>query len=272
MPSESRTSRVVVYQHRLDPHIFREILADELDLNRTDAMRLVAQAPGILDWPLTRRRALRLARLLASVGVQVGVWPVNRLPSLGNPTVVHRVSCQVEGLAAFGARAEPTHWMPWAYVEVISVGEFPGRTKDQSALGASWFDASVGAVRSLVLGRRRPGLSARKIVPRSSPELWVVRRRPTQVIRVPQDQVNYAYLAERRLPSARANFRQLIEDIAGSAPHATVTQSTQSFLAHARPAEHQFPSFDDFKQYTLWQLLVRWHTRSQFEGASGVEP
>jgi hypothetical protein len=272
MRSENRSFRLVVYKHQLDPHIFREILADKLNLNRTDAMRLVAQAPGIIEQPLSRRRAMRLASVLASVGVHVGIWPTDRLPRLGEPYVVHKVSCQADGLATFGTRGEPMHWIPWPYLELISVGEFPGRSRDLLSFGPSWLDTSIGAVRSMVLGRHRSGLHVRKPVPRSTPELWLVRRRPTCAVRIPQDQVNYGYLEDRRQPSARANFRQLIDDIGRLAPRATITPATQSFITYARPGTHQFASYAQFKDYTVWQLLVRWHVRSRFGGQTDVEP
>src|SRR5262245_16209275 len=193
MPRAKRSFRLVVYAHHLDPHIFREILADHLDLNRADAMRLVAHAPGILPLSMSRRRAGRLGRLLASVGVHVGVWPEDRLPDLRDPCVVHKVACRPLGLETFGPRGEPLHWVPWAQLELINIGEFPGGIKELSLSGPTWMSASVGTMRALVLGYRRSGLHVRKLVAQSQLELWLVRGRPTQLIRIPQDQVSYEY-------------------------------------------------------------------------------
>ncbi len=226
MPSARRRFRLVVYEHHLDPHIFREILADALDLHRTDAMRLVSHVPGVIPFQLTHAKARRVGKVLASVGVEIGVWRADRLPDLSQPALVHKVDCRADGLETFGVRGEPLHWMPWAQLELISVGETPGATKELTLRGPTWLTASVGAVRAMVLGYHRVGVTVRKIVAAPKHELWIVRRRPTQVIRVQQDSTNYEYLGARRAPSARANFRRLVEDLIRLAPHATVTPAT----------------------------------------------
>jgi hypothetical protein len=254
--------RLVVYHHQLDPHIFREILADKLNLNRADAMRLVSHAPGIIPFSLTHRRATRLARTLASVGVQVGVWRDDQLPDLRELCQVHKVACQAEGLATFGMRCEPLHWVPWSHIELISVGEFPRETKEICQFGPTWLSVSAGAVRSIVIGYHRTGTHVRKEPAKALPVLWVVRRRPIQAICMQQDQVNYEYLLDRRRSSARANFRLLIDDLTRFAPNATITPATRSFLRYARPGEHFFASTHQFRHYTVWQLMIRWRDRS----------
>ena len=271
MPKAKKAYRLVVYQHRLDPHILREILADALDLHRTDAMRLVSHVPGVLPVPLTHAQTRRLGKLLASVGVEVGVWRADRLPNLSQPTLVHKLDCRPDGLESFGVRGEPLHWMPWDQLELISVGEFPGKTKELSLMGPTWLSASVGAVRAMVMGYHRVGMRVQKIVPAAKPELWIVRRRPTQAIRVQQDAANYEYLGERRAPSARANFRHLVEDLIRLAPLATVTPATQSFLVYDRPGQHHFSSGQQFLDFTTWQLLVRWRDQRRGKPDAGDE-
>lgn len=271
VPKSKRAHRLVIYQNRLDPHIFREILADALKLHPTEAMRLVSHTPGVIPFALTRLRARRVAKTLASVGVEVGVWPVQRLPNLSQPCLVHKMDCRADGLATVGLRGEPLHWVPWDLIELVSVGAFAGESKELTLFGPTWLSASAGALRSLVAGYHRSGTHVPKVVRTSRPELWIVRRRPVQAIRILHDRANYEYLGDRRAPSARANFRLLIDDVLRLAPHATRTPATQSFLVYDRPGQHCFGSAQQFMEYTAWQLVVRWREQRRGNRDAGDE-
>jgi hypothetical protein len=253
--------RLIIFEHRLDPHIFRDILADKLSLHLTDAMRLVSHAPGVIPFAVSRADGRRVGAKLASVGVSVGVWPVSELPDLSGPRIVHKLEFRPDGFETFGLRGEPYHWVPWELVELLSVGEFPHEGREHALTGPTWLSPSVGAVRAVVLGYRRSGTQARKQSESSMPELWIVRRRPVQAIRVQQDRMNYECLADQREPSTRANFRRLIEAVIERSLQATTTPATRSYLAYDRPGEHFFSSAQDFMEYTTWQLLLRWRDR-----------
>lgn len=261
MPSDLTTFRLVVYEHHLDPHIFRDILADELELHLTDAMRLVSHAPGVIPFAMSHPQARRVGEKLASVGVHVGVWPVGELPHLTGARVIHKLDLRPEGFESCGLRGEPLHWVPWEHVELVSVGEFPHDAREQSLSAPTWVSPSIRAVRAVVLGYRRSGTQTVKRVKASTPELWIVRRRPVQAIRVQQDRMNYECLGEQRESNTRANFRRLIEEVMERCPNATRTPAVQSFLVYDRPGQHFFASAQQFMEYNTWQLVLRWRDR-----------
>ncbi len=263
MNNSSRGWRVVVFTEKFDRQVVRALVGEHLDMERADTTRLAAHAPGVLPRPLTRGQADRLAEALANVGIDAEAWPVDRIPNLSEPRTIHKVICRADGLEAFGLRGEPSHWLPWEQVELLSLGVLPRGSKELSLAAPVWITAAAAVVRPLLLGgpRSRPHRVKRREP--VAPELWIIRSRPLLTLRVQQDRMSYEYLGDRLQPSTRANFRVLLDDLVRSVPNAGLTPALQSFLNYDRPGQYYFSSGQHLMEYTTWQLLLHWRGTNQ---------
>jgi hypothetical protein len=259
----SRDWHVIVFADNFDRQLLRALVGEHLDMERADATRLAAHAPGVLARPLTNTQADRLVEALTNVGIVAEAWPVDRIPDLSEPRTMHKLICRVDGLEAFGLRGEPSHWLPWEHVELLSLGVLPRGSRDLSLSAPAWVTAAAAVVRPLLLGgpRSRP----RRVRRREpvAPELWIIRARPLLVLRVQQDRMSYEYLGDRLQPSSGANFRVFLDDLVRSVPGAGLTPALQSFLNYDRPGHYFFSSAQQLMEYTTWQLLLRWRATSQ---------
>lgn len=253
--------RLVVYQEGVDPHLIRDILAAELALHATDAMRLAAHAPGVIPVALTARQSAALAQRLTEAAVDAEDWLAERLPDLSQPRDVYRVRCRPQGLEVTDRHSSPEHWLPWEQVELISVGVVPQGVASRQVNTPTWLAAATTGIRVLGLSARAPRSRSIKVARPPAPELWIVRERPVLALRLQPYRMNFDYLGERLQSNTAANFRLLIEDVLRPTPGATITPATHSFLTYDRPGHHFFSSAQELMEYTTWQLLLRWRSR-----------
>jgi len=251
---------VIVFADNLNRQLLGAVLGEHLDMERADTLRLAAHMPGVLPRSLTSDQAGRLVEALTHVGIDAEAWPVDRIPDLSEPRTVHKVICRADGLESFGLHGEPSHWLPWEQVELLSLGVLPRAAKELSLAAPVWVTAAAAVVRPLLLGGPRSRAHRVKRREPVAPELWIIRARPVLALRVQRDRMSYEYLGERLQPSTRANFRLLLADLVAAVPHATVTPAAQSFIAGDRPGHFHFASAQHLMEYTTWQLLLRWRT------------
>ena len=257
--------RLVIHSEGVDPHLIRDLLAEELDMHGTDAMRLAAHAPGVIPHELSLDKVRILVERLTQAGLDAEGWLADQLPDLSGPREVHRLQCLAGGLQTVGLRNEPEHWVPWSQIELISVGMVPQVPKQRRVESPGWSRVSGAAAATAfgpIASAFRPRVSKTiKVQQPSVVELWIVRNRPVQALRIHQEQMNYEYLADRLQSSSAANFRLFLEDLLRSAPQASITPATHSFLVYERPGRHHFSSSQQLMEYTTWQLLIRWRSQ-----------
>ena len=75
---------------------------------------------GVWPQPLDEPTVRKLLVGLYDYKVAAEAWRADQLPDLSPPRTVHRAACLDQGLRIEGLRGEPTHWVPWDRVEMIS--------------------------------------------------------------------------------------------------------------------------------------------------------
>lgn len=261
MSESEREYRLVIFSDDADPHLVRDLLAEELDLHGTDAMRLAAHAPGVIPHELDADKTRILVDRFTQAGIDAEGWLVDQLPDLSGPREIHKAQCLAGGLQTIGLRTEPEHWLPWSMIELVSVGVVPQAPTQRRIEPSAWLSATGRGLRPVAMGMRLPRAHPIQVHRPSLAELWIVRRRPVHALRVQQEQMNYEYLSARLQSSTAANFRLLVEDILRTTGHAAATPATQSYLVHERPGRHFFTSSQQLMEYTTWQLLLRWRSQ-----------
>jgi hypothetical protein len=261
--------------------VFDEVDADELPAVRelfcrvtgmhpTDATQWIARTPGIWPRPLPVGQTRKLLDGLYDLQVAAEAWRADQLPELSPPRTIHDAACLEGGLRIKGLRGEPTHWVPWDKVELVSAGRIEAEDEYRGAAAPSWTSALTIGIQALV---HRPGKSparrARALrVPRNPVgEIVVVRRDPRIAFRIVENQMNYAALGDRLRPSAGENFPIFLADLCAhaTAAGATLTPPTRAMLQGdgADPDESEFPSSQSLLDYSTHRLLWSWYSRDR---------
>jgi hypothetical protein len=269
--------RLVVFDEVDDPTAVRDLFVKVTGMHPTDAMQWVARCPGVWAKPLTADQARELLDGLFVLGVAAEARLADNFPELSPTRTIHDAACLPEGFRVKGLRGEPTHWVPWDKVEMLAAGRVAAPDEFRSVSPPSWPSAAAAAFRAFTL--RNPHPFERKArahrVPRDPVgEVLIVRKDPRLVFRVPENQMNYAYLGDRLSPSASANFPLFLADLVARADSAYVTESTRVLLGHARPDDPEavaealpaaatFASPQALLDYATHRLLWSWYLRDR---------
>lgn len=262
MPGKPPQYRLVIFDAIDDPKELRALVQEATGMHPTDAVQWLGRAPGPWPAPLDERATRMMLDGLYDFGVAAEAWRVDQFPDLGTPRTIHRAACLNDGLRLEGARGEPTHWVPWKLVELICAGRVVGEDDGRGGGRVHWPSSLVAGARALTLRKPRP------IELKSGPaepvrEVLVARREPRVTFRFVENQMNYAYLADRLRNSATENFPIFLADLVDKAKAAHVTESTRSLLENRDPGEHDFPTSRAILDHAALQLLWGWYRRDR---------
>lgn len=263
--------RLIVFDEVDRPQEVRDLVCRVTQAHPTDAMQGIARLPGIWPQPLPEDQARALLDGLYELEVAAEARRVDRFPDLFPPRTVHVAACLTEGFRVGGLRGEPTHWVPWNKIELVSAGRIEAEDEFRNVQPPSWTSALSAGLQALT---RRPGrLSPRRARARRIPrdpvgEVIIVRRDPLIAFRIVATRISYAYLGERLNPSAAENFPLLVADLVARAADAYITPATYSFLGRRKPSEHSFPSAQALLDYSTHRLLWGWYRRDRNAGHS----
>jgi hypothetical protein len=265
MAKPENTYRLVVFEEPDDPQAVRDLVCGVMGIHPTDAMRLVARSPGIWPQPLAEGEVRELLDGLYEQGVPAEAWRADLLPTLSPPRTIHDAACLPTGFRVKGLRGEPTHWVPWNKIDLISAGRIETQDEFRDPSPPSWASALAVGLRALM---HRPMPFPRRAramrIPRDPiGEVYIVRREPLIAFRAFENQMTYAYLADRLRPSASENFPLFVADLVAHASRAYITESTRSFLENRESGEHLFPSSQALLDYTTHRLLWSWYRRDR---------
>ena len=230
MPDNSY--RLVVFEAPDDPRAVRDLLCAVTGIHPTDAMLWVNRTPGIWPRPLAEGEVRELLDGLYDLGVPAEARRLDRMPELSPPRNIRDAACLPEGFRVTGLRGEPTHWVPWDKVELISAGRIKADDEFRGVIPPGWLTAVAHGLRTAL---RRPGLPPRKaraqrIIRDPVGEVLIVRSDPRIALRAVETQMSYAYLGDRLQPSAAANFPRFLADLCAAAGRAYVTHPTIALL------------------------------------------
>ena len=268
MPDNSY--RLVVFATPEDPQAVRDLLCGVTGIHPTDAMLWVNKAPGVWPRPLAEGEVRELLDGLYELGVPAEARHVDHMPELAPARNVHDAACLPEGFRVKGLRGEPTHWVPWDKIEVISAGRIPQDDEFRGVIPQGWLTGMANGLRTAL---RRPDLPSRRaraqrILRDPVGEVLIVRRDPRITFRAIENQMSYAYLGDRLQPSASANFPRLVADLCALSESAYVTPPTIALLRGDLADGSEFPSSQALMDYTTHRLLWSWYRRDRDEQAA----
>ena len=171
-------------------------------------------------------------------------WRADQFPDLSPARTIHDAACLDGGLRIKGLRGEPTHWVPWDKIELISAGRIEAEDEYRGIKPPAWTSALSMGLRALTLrGARPPDRRTRAVrVPRAPVgEVIIVRRDPRIAFRIVENQMNYACLGDRLRPSAAENFPIFLADLCARAARATLTPPPARCSPPARRAPAPTP-------------------------------
>ena len=94
--------------------------------------------PGTWPQPLEESTVRALLDAFYEAEIAAEAWRTDLFPDLNPARTIHRAACVKEGLRIEGLRAEPTHWVPWDRVEVISAGKISAEDEFRQVQAARW--------------------------------------------------------------------------------------------------------------------------------------
>ena len=249
----------------------RELFCRVTGIHPTDATQWIARTPGIWPRPLPEDQTRALLDGLYDLQVAAEAWRADQLPELSPPRTIREAACLDGGLRIMGLRGEPTHWVPWERVELISAGRIETEDEYRGASPPTWTSALTIGIQALV---HRPGRTPHRRVralrvPRAPVgEVLVIRRDPRIAFRIVENQMNYASLGDRLRPSAAENFPIFLADLCARAADAgaALTPPTVALLGGADDESTEFPSSQALLDYSTHRLLWSWYSRDRDSG------
>jgi hypothetical protein len=198
--------------------------------------------------------------------VPAEAWRVDQFPDISPPRTIHKGACLDEGFRVQGLRGEPTHWVPWPKVELISAGRIAAEDEYRGVSPPSWPSAVVTGLRALTLRKPEPSDRrgrAQRIARDPVGEVIIVRKDPRVAFRVVENQMNYAYLGDRLSHSSAENFPVFLADLCARAGEAYLTEPTRALLGTSDSGEYAFESSQALLDYTTHRLLWSWYRKDR---------
>jgi hypothetical protein len=261
--------------------VFDEVDADDLPLTRTlfcrvtgmhptDATQWIARTPGVWPRPLPEDQVRALLDGLFDLQIAAEAWRSDQFPDLNPARTIHEAACLEGGLRVKGLHGEPTHWVPWDKIELISAGRVAAEDEFRTTSPPSWTNVLSSGLRALTL---RPGKlplrrdRAARLSRDPVCELILVRRDPRLALRIIANQMNYAALGDRLRPSASENFPIFLAELCARADRATITPPTRGLLddkeAGGPEDIPEFPTAQSLLDYSTHRLLWSWYSRDR---------
>jgi len=250
--------RYAVLQARQEPYDFSRVshvLKEVCGMPLADATYLTRHFNGILVRDLPAHTAERLVNALAGSGLETFAL---REDAFANPPPAEEVTnmdCRAEGLVlqdTLGGSDVTT--IPWPSVTLVSCGRVdmqetqkiysPSR-QTPLALQRTPHAASHGPAPPAV---RR----VEKTVEHTIADIFTSRA--AGHLRIDMRRFNFDYLGSRKAPSAAANFRLLLMDIAQAAPGLWANGGLNELLAGRQPTHYR--KLADFEEESLWLLQL----------------
>jgi hypothetical protein len=249
-PMDSTTSpepifRVAVFAAPEDLHDLGQVLTAVLGMQPIDALVVARHAPGILPDQVPPQKAAALVAAINQIGLHAEIVPAGYLPDFEHCETVHHVRNLDAVLQILGLQGEVEASVPWADIELISVGVVP--------LEVSKHDEAP----RLISAARHTTHQPLNVSLPAGPELWIVHRDPLRVLRIDHRRMNYESLGESMTDSATANFRLFLDRLIQHATQAYITPSTRAFLEHGPERLYHFDTPAQLQRDTQFHLLIR---------------
>ena len=278
--SEERCAILLEEDVPVDPRKYGDLVAPVLKLTKVEARMAVRRGRGLFLEDLPEEDARRIAAALEKDGIRARVVPRSRMPALPPPRRVNRLE---RGEEALSCRTEDgTTSVPWEAILVASCGVVA-----RPECGDYFTQVRFQEVPPIHLleGREREIVRENLILRMSAAprdEAHVKRTVPESIfeeidqkhsdrvrvcldlvtldlgtwLRVPMEEVAYAYAAGGVRMGAAWGFQLLVADLREKCAPA-FTELTLKLFDAADIRELVFPQIEEFTRYTAWVALKR---------------
>ena len=244
-PSED-AYRLAIFDHVTDFEELTEAFVSTLRIHPTDARVWARQTPGVLKENLHLADCERVIAALAERKIRSGRIKATEVPVLRHSVMIHRASCEPDGLHIIEAHGDPLTCIPWEQINVVCVGCVPLEKAAHYPSG-DWTAVSAGR------HYQRPEIATNTPL---GIEVYLVCDAPYPSFRLDHAKMNYHYLGDRLVESATANFGLFIRDVIGYARRAFLPESTHAFLEHQHTDKCQFRDHEAFLSYATLQAVA----------------
>lgn len=238
--------RVVVFARPDDQDEFVDAVMEATGTNRVDARIAWNLAPGILPHKFSLDVASELANSIRGLGVNTSVVLESTLPKLDRADVIHRCACSPEGLEIAGLSGARTALIEWQDIALVSVGLVPLET-------AKHYNVEPQVA---VFSAPHSHTELTETTAITGFELWIITSHPERIFRIEQDRMNYEYLGERKVPSAAANFKVFLTDIALFAKNAYLTPAAHALIEFQPVGKYRFVDSAALQRETSMHFLL----------------
>jgi hypothetical protein len=256
MTDDPTLYRIAVFATPDDRTELASVLREQLNLLPTDAAIQARNLPGVLPERLPLAQAQRVSEGIREHGLHAEAFPANSIPELHPCETPHHLRWPAEGLQLCDLQGRVEHTIPWADIELVSLGQIstmamgPGAIPPIVTVSAGGHPVPHRDTHS----RHSSGL-----------EILILSRNPRRVLRLDQKRLNYEFLGDRRSDSAANNIRLFLAELAQLAPGTYLTPATTAFLSHDVLSRYEFGSFEELERRTVLHALIRakWRRETQ---------
>ncbi|MBD3673633.1 MAG: hypothetical protein HUJ26_08935 [Planctomycetaceae bacterium] len=237
--------RVLILSVPEDPADLTTILTEELDLNKVDARILQHNLPGLIPNAVPQELAEKLCQRLHDVEGYAIRIAADEIPNLSKPIHLHHAACADEGFEIFDLQGNIETTIPYGDLELLSIGALPTEKSHREVENQTLVHPSAG-----------PRTTKVDLPSMMGAEAYLIAENPFRVYLINQNEMNYAYLEDRKTTSATANFRLFVDDILAQARDLYLTPAARAFTNHGLLNHYQFDSPESLRRHTLFHLLI----------------
>jgi hypothetical protein len=213
---------------------------------------------GFLASGLPKIVGAEMQRRLDALGVETVLLPTTSLEPLPHPSAVREMELTPDSLAVSERKDGPTTRIAYAQIMILSVCEIL-RSERLSESGS----AGPMSIRDTLhkfnpLRAFHESVESKAVRPKGHLDvsLNIFTKKPHEYYRISRGEICFRGLGEAKSPTARENFRAVLEALMHNSPAAYVTVPTQRFLAGAEPEEIAFDDTAQVSRYHAWLLNV----------------
>ena len=141
MPTTTPQYRLVIFDVIDEPLELRDLVCRATGMHPTDAILWIARTPGVWPRPLPEDQTRALLDGLYDLQVAAEARRTDRFPDLSPVRTIHDAACLDGGLRIKGLRGEPTHWVPWDKIDLISAARIEADDEYRGTSPPPWTSA-----------------------------------------------------------------------------------------------------------------------------------
>jgi hypothetical protein len=213
---------------------------------------------GFLASDLPKVVGAEMQRRLDTLGVETVLLPTTALEPLPHPTVAREMELSSDSLSVSERKDSPPVRIAYAQIMLLSVCEVfrAERPAESDVSGSKNLRDTLHKFNPLRAFHET--VESKAVRPKARLEVFlnIFTKKPHEYYRISREEVGFRGLGEMKSPTARENFRAVLEALVHKSPTAYVTILTRRFLAGAEPQGIAFADLAEVNRYHAWLLNV----------------